>query len=64
MFAIGDFIVERGGWRAPTSFGVVVGIERDSTGEQLLSVQYPTDRFYAFASHCLPYKDWLDENGF
>jgi len=64
MFAKGDFIVERGGWRAPMSFGVVIDLDKDSNGEQLLDVQFPTDRFYTFASHCQHYKDWLHEQGF
>jgi hypothetical protein len=64
MFTVGDFIVERGGWRAPQSFGVVKGLDVDSNGEQLLDVQFPTDRSYAFASHCQPYADWLSKNGF
>jgi hypothetical protein len=64
MFSVGDFVVERAGWRAPQSFGVVKGFDIDANGEQLLDVQFPTDRLYAFASHCQPYKDWLHEQGF
>jgi hypothetical protein len=64
MFTVGEFIVEREGARAPASFGVVKGFETDTDGEQLLDVQFPTERLYTFASHCQPYRKWLDENGF
>ena len=43
---------------------VVKGFETDTDGEQLLDVQFPTERLYTFASHCQPYRKWLDENGF
>tara|TARA_B100000131_G_scaffold316926_1_gene357900 strand:+ start:434 stop:628 length:195 start_codon:yes stop_codon:yes gene_type:complete len=64
MFSVGDFIVEREGARAPASFGVVKGFETAINGEQLLDVQYPTERLYSFASQCQLYREWLDENGF
>jgi len=64
MFSVGEFIVEREGARAPASFGVVKGFETAANGEQLLDVQFPTNRLYAFASQCLPYREWLDEQGF
>jgi len=63
MFSVGDFIVERGGARAPASFGVVKAFEM-ALGDQLLDVQFPTERLYTFASHCQPYREWLDESGF
>jgi len=64
MFAIGDFIVEREGNRAPPSFGVVKSFETANNGEVLLDCQFAMGRWYAFASQCLPYREWLDENGF
>jgi hypothetical protein len=64
MFAIGDFIVEQEGVRAPPSFGVVKSFETTNNGEVLLDCQFATGRWYAFASQCLPYKDWLREHGF
>jgi hypothetical protein len=64
MFSVGDFIVERESARAPAAFGVVKGFEDAANGEILLDVQFPTDRLYAFASQCQPYRDWLDEHGF
>ena len=64
MFAIGDFIVEREGHRAPADFGVVKSFETANNGEVLLDCQFTTGRWYAFASQCLPYEEWLNENGF
>ena len=64
MFAIGDFIVEQEGVRAPPSFGVVKSFETTNDGEVLLDCQFATGRWYAFASQCVHYRDWLDENGF
>jgi|TARA_R110002110_G_scaffold107783_1_gene269558 hypothetical protein len=61
MFSVGEFIVERESARAPASFGVVMGFEEAADGEIVLDVQFPTDRLYAFASQCLPYKEWLSE---
>ncbi len=57
MFAVGDFIVERGGARAPESFGVVTDIHEG----EVISVRYPEGTLYTFASYCQPYKEWLDE---
>ena len=65
MFSPGDFIVEAGMAReASQNFGVVVGLDTAITGAIILEVQFPTERLYTFASHCQPYREWLDENGF
>jgi len=58
-FKVGDFIVENVG-RGPLDFGVVTEVGDYDT----ISVRFPRGEFYSFASHCLPYKEWLDENGF
>ena len=60
MFVKGDFVVERAGWRAPASFGVVTEVDEGD----VLTVRYPEGTFYSFASHCQHYKDWLREQGF
>lgn len=64
MFAIGDFIVEREGVRAPAAFGVVKSLETANDGEVLLDCQFATGRWYAFASQCVHYREWLHEHGF
>ena len=46
------------------NFGVVMGAETGFQDMIVLDVVFPTDRLYTFASHCQPYRDWLDENGF
>jgi hypothetical protein len=56
---VGDFIVENVG-RGPLDFGVVTEVGDYDT----ISVRFPRGEFYSFASHCQPYKEWLDENGF
>jgi len=60
MFSVGDFVVEHGGARAVTAFGVVTDIHEG----EVISVRFPHGQLYSFASHCQPYKDWLNENGF
>jgi len=64
QFSKGDFVVEREGARAPASFGVIKAFETANNGEVLLDVQFATGRWYAFASQCQHYRDWLHENGF
>jgi hypothetical protein len=64
MFAKGDFIVECEGIGAPEAFGVIKAFETANNGEVLLDVQFATGRWYAFASQCQHYKDWLHANGF
>ena len=46
--------------RGPIDFGVVT--EVGDFGN--ISVRFPKGEFYSFASHCQPYKEWLNENGF
>ena len=58
-FQVGDFIVENVG-RGPLDFGVVTEVGDHDT----ISVRFPRGEFYSFASHCQPYREWLDENGF
>ena len=58
-FKVGDFIVEHFG-RGPLDFGVVTEVGDFDT----ISVRFPKGEFYSFASHCQPYKEWLNENGF
>ena len=58
-FKVGDFIVENVG-RGPVEFGVVTEVGDYDT----ISVRFPKGEFYSFASHCQPYKEWLNENGF
>ena len=60
-FEVGDFIAENYG-RGPVEFGVVteVGIHEG----EVISVRFPKGEFYSFASHCQPYKEWLNESGF
>jgi hypothetical protein len=58
-FKVGDFVVENVG-RGPLDFGVVTEVGDYDT----ISVRFPRGEFYSFASHCQPYREWLDENGF
>jgi hypothetical protein len=66
MFQKGDFIVEyqRLDLTGEVKFGVVMGIEKGLYDMLILDVLFATDRLYTFASHCQPYKEWLNENGF
>jgi hypothetical protein len=41
-----------------------MGAEKGFQDMLVLDVVFATERLYTFASHCQPYKDWLDENGF
>jgi len=43
---------------------VVMGAEKGFQDMIVLDVVFPTERLYTFASHCQPYKEWLDENSF
>jgi len=57
----GDFVAWEYG-RGPLEFGVIT--EVDKLNPEVLSVQCPDGVFYVFRSDCLPYKEWLSENGF
>jgi hypothetical protein len=63
MFQKGDMIIERhmGARGGDIMFGVVVKVDRNP---EILDVVFPIGRLYSFASHCQPYREWLDENGF
>ena len=66
MFQRGDFIVEyeRIARTGAVKFGVIMNIESGLYDMLILDVQFATERLYTFASHCQPYREWLDENGF
>ena len=66
MFQKGDFIVEhqRVGRTGEVKFGVVMGIDTGYQDILILDILFPTERLYTFGSHCQPYREWLDENGF
>ena len=66
MFQKGDFIVEyqRVDRTGGINFGVVMGAEKGFQDMIVLDVVFPTERLYTFASHCQPYTEWLDKNGF
>lgn len=66
MFQKGDFIVEyqRVDRTGEIKFGVVMDLELGFQDMLILDVLFATDRLYTFASHCQPYEEWLDENGF
>ena len=66
MFQKGDFIVEyqRVDRTGGINFGVVMGAEKGFQDMIVLDVVFPTERLYTFASHCQPYREWLDENSF
>jgi hypothetical protein len=63
MFQKGDFIVEyqRVDRTGELKFGVVLNMEPGLYDMLILDVLFPTERLYTFASHCQPYKEWLDE---
>tara|TARA_E500000318_G_scaffold20525_1_gene21067 strand:+ start:133 stop:333 length:201 start_codon:yes stop_codon:yes gene_type:complete len=66
MFQKGDFIVEheRIDRTGGIKFGVVMGTEKGFQDMLVLDVVFATERLYTFASHCQPYREWLNENGF
>ena len=66
MFQVGDFIIEhdRVDRTGGIKFGVVMGAEKGFQDMLVLDVVFATERLYTFASHCQPYKEWLDENNF
>ena len=66
MFQRGDFIVEheRVDRTGDIKFGVVMGAEKGFQDMIVLDVVFPTESLYTFASHCQPYEEWLNDNGF
>ena len=61
-FKVGDSIIERqvGARSGDIKFGVVLKV----WGSGWLEVVFPSGTLYSLASHCQPYSDWLEDNGF
>ena len=53
-YSVGDLIVEVEGNGTPR-FGIILSLHRDKT----LAVRFADGVDYAFHSHCLPYREWL-----